>query len=360
VSGSISHPLGILSALPSAQATPAGAGAIANPMRLDAPVKVTICFTESCNLDCTYCYADCRPQRKARELTAPQWLEFIDRALADGVVCVYFEGGEPFHRPDFPQVLEACTRRAFTMVRSNATLIDRERADWLASIGLGTLYVDLLGARAETHDALTGTAGSHARSLDGIRAAVEAGLDTQLLFILNRRNAAELPEYLTLAASLGVSAVGILRLYPLGRAKRRWGELALSLDEMMAAIEAIEAPEGLRIMQSWHPNDANCCWQMAAVNAFGDSIGCAYLREYVNYGNILDTSLAETWRHPLCRELRSGRVEASCGECSDSQGSHGGCRSTAFAFHRRFDAPDPFDRTINRGVDLRVLPDWLL
>ena len=123
---------------------------------------------------------------------------------------------------------------------------------------------------------------------------------------------------------MGIRRVGILRPYPLGRMRENWAELSLSLSEMMDALAALRPPAGLTVMQSWHPNDANCCWQMAAVNAYGDSIGCTYLREDVNFGSALETSLAQTWEHPLYRELRSGNVESSCGSCSASQNSHGG------------------------------------
>ena len=37
--------------------------------------------------------------------------------------------------------------------------------------------------------------------------------------------------------------------------------------------------------------------------------------------------------------------------------SHGGCRATAYAFHGRFDAPDPFDLELNDGIDLTTLPE---
>jgi radical SAM protein with 4Fe4S-binding SPASM domain len=128
----------------------------------------------------------------------------------------------------------------------------------------------------------------------------------------------------------------------------------------MAVLQGLRPPHGLKVMQSWHPNDGNCCWQMAAVNAWGDSIGCSYLREFVNYGNITETDFTSTWNHPLYRELRAGRVETSCGSCASREGSHGGCRSTAYAFHGRWSAPDPFDVDINHGVDLRDLPQWML
>ena len=96
------------------------------------------------------------------------------------------------------------------------------------------------------------------------------------------------------------------------------------------------------------------------MNAYGESIGCTYLRELVQFGDLTKESLAATWDHPLHRQLRSGAVERSCVGCSGSQGSDGGCRATAFAFHGRWSAPDPFDVTLNAGVDLRELPHWML
>ncbi len=138
--------------------------------------------------------------------------------------------------------------------------------------------------------------------------------------------------------------------------RENWAELSLSLSEMMDALAALRPPAGLTVMQSWHPNDANCCWQMAAVNAYGDSIGCTYLREYVNFGSALETSLAQTWEHPLYRELRSGNVEQFLRILFGKPEFARWLRSTAYAFHGRWSAPDPFDIELNEGVDLRVLP----
>ena len=46
-----------------------------------------------------------------------------------------------------------------------------------------------------------------------------------------------------------------------------------------------------------------------------------------------------------------------CADCAASQGSHGGCRAAAYAFHGRFEAPDPYDSVLNGGLDLTRLPD---
>jgi radical SAM protein with 4Fe4S-binding SPASM domain len=325
---------------------------------LHRPMKVTIGYTQSCNLDCRVCYADCTREPSPREVPGKTWLRLLDEFFEAGVISVMIEGGEPLHRPDVLEVIAHAAPRAMTRLRTNATLVDDAMAARLKSIGLGDTMVDLLGATAETHDALTGVPGSHARSLAGIRALRRAGLPVTVLVIMNRINHRELQPLLELAHAEGAEAVGVLRPYPLGRMKRDWAELSLSLDEMMAAIAVLRPPPGLRLMQSWHPNDANCCWQMAAVNAYGHSIGCMYLREYVDYGDVTVMPFLETWEDPLYRHLRAGKVEKSCGGCASTQHTHGGCRSTAFAFHGRWDAPDPFDAGLNDGVDLRVLPSF--
>lgn len=326
---------------------------------LDKPFKLTICVTQTCEMDCKLCYADCGSARKP-ELDTAQWKRFIDQLVDEGFLHIFFEGGEPFDRPDFEEILAHCSRRLFVAIRTHAVGIDKARARRLKEMGVGRLYVDLFAADAEIQDELTGTPGSYVRSVDGMRNALAEGIGVTILGILSRKNHEHLQNYLELAQEIGADQVGILRLYPLGRARQNWNELSLTLEEMTTALASLEVPKGIQLMQSWHPKDGNCCWQNAAVSPTGDSIGCPYLREYVDFGNITETSFLETWDHPLYRQLRSCDVEDNCPDCSATQGSHGGCRSTAFAFHGRFTAPDPYCNHNNKGVDLRALPEWLL
>lgn len=328
---------------------------------LENPVKITLSITQSCNQRCKLCYCDCTSEPSPEELATADLIRFIDYLVEHGFMQVYIEGGEPLHRPDMMDVLRYCSRKLMTLLRTNGSLIDQARARELKAIGVGRVLVDLMGARASTHDDHAGVSGGFERACGAVTALAEAGMPTDVLTILNRRNVDEMQPLLELAHRLGAERVGILRLYPLGRAKQCWPEVALSLGEQMRAINALDPPAGLDLMQSWHPRDHNCCWQSATVDAFGNSIGCVYLREYVNYGNIKSTTFLDTWRNdPLYRRLRSGEVEQSCPDCSASQGTDGGCRSTAYAFKGRWDAPDPFCSHTNDGIDLRVLPERLL
>jgi len=327
--------------------------------RLDKPFKLTICVTQTCEMDCKLCYADCGSS-KTPELSTEQWKTFIDELVSEGFLHIFFEGGEPFDRPDFEEILAYCSRRLYVAIRTHAVGIDVARARRLKEMGVGRLYVDLFAAVPEVQDELTGTPGSYAQSVNGMKNALAEGIGVTILGILSRKNHLDLQNYVALAEEIDADQVGILRLYPLGRARKNWSDLSLTLDEMMTALNGLKVPPGIQLMQSWHPKDGNCCWQNAAVTPTGASVGCPYLREYVDYGNITDMTFLETWNHPLYGQLRGCEVEQNCPDCSATQGSHGGCRSTAFAFHGRFTAPDPYCVHNNEGVDLRALPEWLL
>jgi radical SAM protein with 4Fe4S-binding SPASM domain len=327
--------------------------------KVDKPFKLTMCVTAECNMDCKLCYADCNRYDRA-EMTTAEWKTFIDHLIAEQFLHIFIEGGEPFVRTDFEELLAHIDRRMFIAIRTHAHLIDRARAERLKALGVARLYVDLFAAIPEVQDELTGLAGCYDKVVEGIRHARAVGIKVTILGILSRKNHDHLQRYADLAAELGCDQVGVLRLYPLGRAKKNWAELSLTVEEMVTALNSVRVPAGVQLMQSWHPKDGNCCWQNAAVSPYGQSIGCPYLREYVDYGDVRVTPFVETWDHPLYQQLRSNDVERQCPDCSASQGTHGGCRATAYAFHGRFTAPDPYCTTLNEGVDLRALPQRLL
>ncbi|MGI9409823.1 MAG: radical SAM protein, partial [Hyphomicrobiaceae bacterium] len=181
---------------------------------LDRPFKLTICVTQTCQMDCKLCYADCGSSTRP-ELTTQQWKNFIDQLVEDNVLHIFFEGGEPFDRPDFEEILAYAARRLYIAVRTHGVGIDTARARRLKAMGIGRLYVDLFSAEPDVQDALTSTPGSYDASVAGMRNALSAGLGVTILGILSRKNYRSLQRYVELAQAIGADQVGILRLYPL-------------------------------------------------------------------------------------------------------------------------------------------------
>src|SRR5947209_16591142 len=111
----------------------------------ERPPKVTFALTETCNLDCRHCYADCKKLGKRPELTTAEWSGLIDDLAANGVIQAYIEGGEPLHRPDFFPILRRASGKMMTLLRTNGTLIDTAMARRLKASGVGQVFVDLMG-----------------------------------------------------------------------------------------------------------------------------------------------------------------------------------------------------------------------
>lgn len=324
--------------------------------QLESPIKLWLQVNQVCNQRCAYCYGDCGREPGPDEWRTDELLAFIERLAQEGIIQVILEGGEPLLHPDIIEVTRFAAQRMLVWLRTNATLVDDELADAIAGSGVATVVVDVLSDEEAVHDELTGLPGSFRLTVDGIRRLRQRDVNVLMVMIMTRANLDRVQGFVDLAAELNVERVGVLRLYPLGRARRNWSSLSAPLPDQMRALRSVRVPDGIRLMQSWHPNDGNCCWQNAGVDATGRSVGCSYLRDFVDFGNAREAGLAATWNHPLHVELRSQNVTEACTACESTQGSRGGCRSTAYAFHKDWRAPDPYCEELNDGVDLRVLP----
>jgi radical SAM protein with 4Fe4S-binding SPASM domain len=322
---------------------------------LEKPAKLWLQVNNTCNQNCIWCYGKCTPDPRPDEWSTQQLKDFIDQLVNDDVFQIYIEGGEPFNRPDFMEILRYAQGRLLVWVRSNGSMIDADLAKEIKAANVGTMVIDLMAARKETHDYLAGQEGSFERTTAAIEHLVANNVTLITSMVLNRANKDQFQEYVDLVYSLGSRKVALLRPYPIGRMRERWSELSVGLDEMMAVIENTKIPADVHLMQSWHPKDGNCCWENAGVDAYGRSKGCSYLRELVDFGDARNTTLRETWDHPTHQLLRSGKVDDHCSDCATNEGTEGGCRAAARIFKGSFTASDPMCITSNKGVNLHVL-----
>src|SRR5690606_7307168 len=117
-----------------------------------------------------------------------------------------FVGGDPFRRPDLPDLVQYSTRNGLpTGLRLVATsLVTRSALVDLHERGLGRVGIALDGATAEVHDAIHGVSGSHARTLQIIRWLTDLGLSVQINTTLSKTNLHQLDGLADLLARLGI------------------------------------------------------------------------------------------------------------------------------------------------------------
>ena len=141
---------------------------------------VRVSLTDRCNFDCVYCHneglGDTRGPMAPREneIETDDVVRFLEVAREFGVDSVKFTGGEPMLRQDLAEIVERTPDGMTTSMTTNGTFLP-ERADELADAGLERVNVSQDALDPEAFAQITNS-GAYEDVLDGVRAAVDAGL----------------------------------------------------------------------------------------------------------------------------------------------------------------------------------------
>lgn len=180
----------------------------------DFPLSICWSPVVRCNLHCPHCLDD-KTVAEAGPVDRARIAEVIGAA---GVLGVDISGGEPLLLGDLADLSRRLSRRGSVVsVTTNGWHL-RRRAAALAE-HIDAVRVSLDGPTASAHDVWRGE-GSFSRAVDGIRAAVTAGMRVQIQTVLmgSTRNFAQ--EVVNLAAALGANGVTFLQMLPIGEGTR--------------------------------------------------------------------------------------------------------------------------------------------
>ena len=220
--------------------------------RQNQVVNAQIELTYGCNLHCVHCYTDCYNQRdliKERELPYPEVIRILDELHLEGVLWVCFTGGEIFVRKDFFDIYSYAKQKGFLITLfTNATLITRRIADFLAAHPPFVIETSLHGATPETFDRITQVKGSFERFKEGIQLLLERNLPVKVKTKAMTLNRNELDQIKALVEGLGLEFQVSTEIYP-----RLDGDLS-STDYRLSPDEIVE----LEFSESDSLDDSTC------------------------------------------------------------------------------------------------------
>jgi cyclic pyranopterin phosphate synthase len=137
--------------------------------------SLRISITKKCNLKCIYCHQEGENQATAQEMTPETIARIVTAATEFGVDKVKFSGGEPLMREDFEKILVELPELRNISATTNGVLLS-DRAASLADNGLDRVNVSLPSINKEHYGAITGSPNMLPRVIEGIDAAIDAGL----------------------------------------------------------------------------------------------------------------------------------------------------------------------------------------
>jgi AdoMet-dependent heme synthase len=216
--------------------------------------------TRACQLVCTHCRADAIRARNPFELTTDEGRTLLDELASFGAPrpLVVLTGGDPFERPDLPELVAHGTRIGLNMALSPSVTdrLTRPVLEELHEAGAKAVSLSLDGASAITHDSFRGVEGVFDATIEAAHTVREVGLRLQINSTVTRGNVLELPRMLKHVRDLGASLWSVFFLVPTGRGKELQPLTAAEAEEVLhwlhdvsdlVAIKTTEAPHYRRI-----------------------------------------------------------------------------------------------------------------
>ncbi len=199
------------------------------------PMQALVRTGFRCNQDCGICWQG----RDWPGVDAAQILRWIEDLHHAGARKLIVSGGEPTLDAQLERYIRRARELGFAivMLETNAVLCAKPgRAQQLADAGLTEAFVSLHSCDPAVSDAITRAPNTHARTLAGIDALLEAGIAVRLNCVLTHAGLATLPQLPGFIRARWPSHPGLATLM-----------LSLPSDpfDMSLAAELLPAPDAL-------------------------------------------------------------------------------------------------------------------
>lgn len=201
-----------------------------------------VSVTDFCNFRCAYCMPEEGVERKSHQdiLSFEELYHIIHTFTQLGVKKVRVTGGEPLVRSGidhFIQALGQLDSIKDLAMTTNASLL-KERAKTLKESGLDRVNISLDTFSEETFNKLS--RGNYQDSLDGIEAAMEAGLGVKINTVLLKGiNDDEIEDFVGLTKKLPID-VRFIEVMPIGQTAQFCQDHFMSLEEVLDRVDLVE------------------------------------------------------------------------------------------------------------------------
>ena len=184
---------------------------------------------DRCNLACSHCYSASSPLQSAI-LPVDHMIAALPALRAQGYRVISLSGGEPLLYPGLPRLSESARAHGFGVVAiSNGFRITPHHPALVAALDRVAISFD--GMKA-THLAMRGHPRAWDAGIAALRHLVAIGKPAAAAFTVSTRSLAEVPEFIELCASLGVTSVQLRPLVLAGRAVQDVADMALGPADM--------------------------------------------------------------------------------------------------------------------------------
>lgn len=295
--------------------------------------SVHLSLSDSCNLNCSYCYARERIERKYPKLTFQEYKNIIDDIVAISPNVVFtLTGGEPLLNRDCLRIAEYIKEKgAQVYLLSNGTLFSEKNISQIADLfDLVTISID--GPNNTIHSLTRGN--NFDKVMNAINLMEHHNIDYTLSMTVTKKNISYIDE---MAKMFG----NHLNFAPYFPVSGEPSKLAITGEMYFNALKSAAGVRPLSYCES--SLDASIysqCHKCAigdgefSISATGDVYPCQLLHVDDFYaGNTHEQSIIDIYNHSkainYCSHLDVDTIKG-CSECPIKYICGGGCRARAY------------------------------
>jgi len=272
------------------------------------PQTVSIEVTRECGCRCDHCLI----KEGEGQMSTDEIKKVIDQALEMGACIITFTEGDPILREDiFDLIRYVDKEKAVVNLFTPGLELTMEKADALKDAGLYNLLIGIYSRDPLAHDLVRGVPGAHAKAVEAIKVALEAGLIVTMSTHIKSGQVDQIEDLYRFASELGVHEFSV------------WEGIPKTPEEQITQIEREKilnlyrrinsTPGGPRFFAStYFEGEMMGCMagrRWVHVGVDGAVRGCPYLKE--SYGSVLERSLKDLWKG-MRRSGQFNDFECSC------------------------------------------------
>jgi cyclic pyranopterin phosphate synthase len=209
-------------------------------------LNLRVSVTQKCDKHCPYCHRE-GETNPSTVMTVDEIVRIVRIAISLGISRVKLTGGEPLLRKEIVEIvrgingLEGLTDLSMT---TNGTYLKGLAKD-LKKVGLNRVNVSLPTLDPDVYSSLMG--GDLQDAIDGVKAAVEAGLHPVKLnmLVLKNVNDGEIEKMIQFAAQTG-TILQLIELEPINLSKKYYTRYHLGLDEIEQKLKKLASETRIR------------------------------------------------------------------------------------------------------------------
>jgi len=334
-----------------------------NDLDLSLPIEVEIMLTWECPNKCIFCEPNLVRFAKAAPfvLDFPVLRDLIAQINKSRIPTIFLSGGEPFARPDIPDIIRICEELGQGYLISTCGVVSSDLLLDCIRAGLNQIQFSIQGL-SESHSAITKTDRSHwEQIIANLILCLERGLVVSVAVVPNKYNYKDIVPLSEMCGRLGVPHFRVLRLMPYSEGIMELLVHPRMIQEIRERLEEVCQKFGMTLDMSQSPGATNQSapdgdlihpWfgicaagkKKFAVRPDGNAVPCySFHDEQFVAGNILSDSIEDIWNHPLMKAFRTLSPDHYVGYCSGcSLKTHCySCRAIAYNICGSIYASDP-------------------